>query len=291
MKTPNMYADTAAFEGITLRVDPINRERSEGSDNAMAMFHEEQPLTWHVSKPFMETAFEQSKGVVDFLDVGTGSGVFGILVSKHFQGKNVVALDKSPRAIEMAKANSKANGVEFELKLGFYNINSIPRASAKVIGLYPPYHLYPDSQAEKIPQHARGGSDGQGEFKSQLVISDYLLADEGIIFFNQMCLGGENGPDFLEYIPKLVEGASVEYTNVFPRISTREFLRGVYGDQCSEYVGKTSEKNPWLYYCVGIVRKDGKGTATEFAHDFDLQGRTWADRILLHKELAQMGLK
>ncbi len=285
---PNMFDDEAEFAGIHLKVDPIDRKRSDQSDNVMAIFHEEQPFTWEFSMPYIAQALQESNGSIDFLDIGCGSGVFSILVSKHFPGSKVIALDKSPRAIEQAQDNAKRNGVSFDVKHELYSPESFPKNSAKVIGLYPPYHLYPEEIADKIPQHARGGSNGQDEFKNQLQIADHHLAENGIIFFNQMCLGDATEPEFTKYIPEYIHNKpSVLYTNVFPPMATDQFLQGVYGEKHPDYVRQTTEENPKVYYNVGVIRRDGKGEIKEVPHSIDLRGRTWDDRIKLHYEIAQ----
>lgn len=286
---PNMFDENVEFADIKLKVDPINRKRTDQSDNVMAVFYEEQPFTWEFAKPYIEQALRDSGGSIDFLDIGCGSGVFSILVAKHFpESRQIVALDKSPRAIEQAQENAKLNDVQFDVKHELYSESSFPPKSAKVIGLYPPYHLYPESIAESIPQHARGGSDGQDEFKNQLKIANHHLADEGVIFFNQMCLGNDSQPEFTQYIPEFVEGSpTILYTNVFPSMNTDEFLQGVYGNKHQDYVRETTEKYPKVYYNVGIIRRDGKGEVKEVPHSIDLKGRTWEDRVKLHYEIAQ----
>lgn len=286
MNTPGMYDANAQFAGISLSVDPINRQRTESSDNVMAMFHEEQPFTWEFVRPYIEKAFVSSKGSTDFLDVGTGSGVFSILVATHFPGSRILAIDKSLRAIEVATRNAETNAVSFQLRRERYSTLTIPAKSVKVIGLYPPYHLYPEEVSDSIPQHARGGSNGQEEFINQLFIAGHHLAEDGIIFFNQMCLGDERGPAFVDYIQQLIPQASIEYTNVFPRIRTEQFLRGVYGDRHPEYLAETANAYPWLYYTVGVIHRDSQGRIQEVGHTVDLAGRSWEDRILLHREIA-----
>lgn len=283
---PRMFDTDVTIDGIHLRVDRIDRKRTEGSDNVMAIFWEEQPFTWRFIQPHIIRALKESPGSLGFLDVGTGSGIFGIWMAKHL-GASVVAIDKSARAIARAKQNARRNGVKLQYRFGRYQVGSVPRQSAKVIGLYPPYHLYPQSIAPAIPQHARGGSDGQDEFRNQLHIANTHLAPNGVIFFNQMCLGTDRGPRFLDYIPKLIGGRpSIVYTNVFPRIRTRAFLRGVYGERHHRYVEATSKKYPWLYYAVGIIRRDGQGAVQEVKHRIPLRGRTWKDRIVLHQEIS-----
>ena len=273
------------FAGIKLRVDPINRPRSDRNDNVMAIFQEEQPFTWGFCQPYIAEVLKIASGTCGFLDVGCGGGVFSILIATHFPGTRIIALDKNARAIKQTRRNMGLNNVSFETKTSLYSLESLPEHSVRVIGIYPPYHLYPKSLAKKVPLHARGGSYGQGEFKSQLAIAAYQLADGGIIFFNQMCLGNDFGPAFLEYIPQLVTESSLHFTNVFPRIQTGKFLLGVYGDRHKEFVSSTSERWPWLYYTVGIIRRDGKSLMEEVPHSINLD-RSWADRIELHRQIA-----
>lgn len=284
---PKMFDSFVEVEGVKLNVDPINRKRTEGKDNVMAIFWEEQPFTWQFIQPYVKEALAKSDGQTDFLDVGTGSGIFGILMAKHHNA-SVIAIDKSDRAIEIAQKNVKLNAVgSIKFQHQLYSVDSVPENSVKVIGLYPPYHLYPEAIANRIPQHARGGSDGQQEFINQLKISTHHLAEDGIIFFNQMCLGDENGPRFLQYISEFIkESPSIIYTNVFSPVDTRMFLKGVYGGRHTDYIEKTAQEYPVLYYTVGIIKKDGKGEIKEVAHNIDLHGRSWEDRIVLHHEIA-----
>ncbi|HEY1074931.1 MAG TPA: methyltransferase [Patescibacteria group bacterium] len=292
MDSPTMFDTNVAFAGITLHVDPINRDRTDTADNVMAMFHEEQPLTWEVIHPSLEDALKRSRGDIGFLDVGTGSGVFAILVKKNYGNVPVLAIDKSDRAIAFAKSNALANDVAIGFRKETYGYQTARPGSCRAIGIYPPYHLYPNDEdiALKIPQHARGGSDGQREFISQLHYASLHLSKEGILFFNQMCWGDDEGPDFLRYIPRIFPTASFTWCNVFPRISTREFLEGVYAGRTEptyrRYIEESTQLHPWLYYTVGIITNDDKGEIKEASHQVDLKGRSWKDRIVLHREIA-----
>ncbi len=287
---PGMFDKEVSFGGITLSVDPIDRKRTESDDNVMAMFYEEQPFMWEFVKEDIAEAIKKVSGEIDFLDVGTGSGVWSILVSKNLNAKNVVAIDKSPRAVQEASKNAEQNGVSFKIKEEFYNMNSAPYRSAKSIGIYAPYHLYPKELEMDIPQHARGGVDGQQIFREQLCVANYHLADGGIIVFNQMCLGRNGKPKFVEYISHLIENASLKYTNIFPAMSTAEFLKGVYGEKLMEYQKEISEKYPEVYYCDGIIINDGKSQIEKVDHKIDLKGRTWEDRIELHRQIGLHGV-
>jgi len=281
-KTPTMFDTDVSFEGITLNVDSIDKP---GTGLIMPIFQEEQPFTWEFSLPYIREAISESEGSVDFLDVGTGCGVFGILMNRILDA-NVLAIDRNPLAIERARSNAKANGCHLILKNEIYGVSTVPTKSAKVIGIYPPYHLYPEEVGSMIPFHARGGSDGQAEFKNQLTIANHHLASNGVLFFNQMCLGTKKGPAFLDYVPELMKECSLTYTNVLEPIDTREFLTGVYGKRHPEYVERTAKESPMLYYCVGIIGRDGTSTTVQIAHDINLHGRSWNDRIQLHREIA-----
>lgn len=289
MKSTSMFDQNASFANITIEVDPINRQRTESSDNVMAMFYEEQPFMWEFVKNEIAKTITVTVGEIDFLDVGTGSGVWSILVAKNLEARSILAIDKSLRAVQWAHKNSALNGVAFEIRQEFYNISTAPYQSCKVIGLYPPYHLYPREIELQIPQHARGGIDGQQIFREQLITANYHLAESGIIIFNQMCLGRNGQPEFVNYIPNLLSGVSLEYINIFRPISTQEFLEGVYGNRHLNYTRKISKDYPELYYCNGIIRRDGMGNIKEVTHTIDTKSRDWKDRIALHYEIAKHG--
>ena len=281
-----MFDHEVRFAGISLLVDPVDRKRVEASDNVMAILHEEQCVLWEFVREDIRAAIAHVEGSIDLLDVGTGSGVAAILVAKHIGAEHIVAIDKSSRAIRTAAKNAARNGVSFTLRGEFYNTNSAPYRAAKVIALNAPYHLYPREIEMRIPQHARGGIDGQQVLREQLCIANYHLADGGIIVFNQMCLGREGKPGFLEYIPHLISGASVRYTNVFGPIATADFLSKVYDGKFAAYQEQTSRDYPELYFCDGVITRDGNNTVTLVPHNIDLKGRTWADRIDLHQQIA-----
>ena len=287
---PKMFDASASFANVILRVDPIDRKRKENSDNVMAMFYEEQPMMWEFVKNEIEKSIKKTEGEINFLDVGTGSGVWSILVAKNLKAKNILAIDKSPRAIKWARKNAKLNKVNFKINHEFYNISTAPYQSCKAIGIYAPYHLYPKEVEFKIPQHARGGVDGQQIFREQLVVANYHLAKDGIVVFNQICLGRNGHPEFVNYIPQLMESVSLEYTNIFTPMKTKDFLKAIYGNSNASYVNETSKKFPELYYCDGIIRRDGLGIIQEVKHSIDPRGRSWKDRIKLHAEIAKHGM-
>jgi 16S rRNA G966 N2-methylase RsmD len=281
-----MYSTSAAFAGIVLEVDPISRTRCDEDDNAMAIFFEEQPFMWYTLRDKIGHTISNTVGNVDFLDVGTGSGVWGILIAKHFS-KNVIALDISKRAVNFARNNAMKNHVSFDIRNEEYSNSTIGQRQAKVIGLFPPYHLYPKEVEETIPLHARGGVDGQDEFKNQLSIARQHVAENGIIIFNMMCLGANRSPEYLTYIPELITNKpSIYYTNVFPPMSSDGFLEEVYGNNFQSFQDSITVLYPELFYTIGYIQNDGLGKVQEFRSNVNLIGRTWRDRIELHKQIA-----
>lgn len=282
-----MYDRECMVDGISIITDPAGQKYLEqGKQALMFLMHEEQPLLWEFARPHIAAALAESKAEVTFLDVGTGSGVFAILVCKHFGGK-VVAIDINPRAVEVAGGNAQRNGfVDIELRHERYGVETVETGQAQVIGIYPPYHLYPRQIESKLPMHCVGGSYGQREFISQLTIADRHLASGGVLFFNMFCLGGEEGPQFLKYVPEIMSDCSLTWTNVLPRISTYEFLDAIYPDRHRQFVEMLASRHAWLYLTDGIVKRDGKDVIGYVDHGIDLKGRTWQDRIDEHRAVA-----
>lgn len=50
-------------------------------------------------------------------DVGTGSGIIAVAAAKHLPGARVTAVDVSPAALEVARANAAEHGVEAQIEL------------------------------------------------------------------------------------------------------------------------------------------------------------------------------
>ncbi len=290
-KIPGMFDAIVEYQGIKLEVDPINRPCTEDDDNVMAIFYEEQPFMWEFTKNAITRALQQANGSIDFLDVGTGSGFWAIMVGKHTDAEKILAIDINPRAVYYAKKNARRNGVACELIEETYTQDTAGHRACKVIGIYPPYHLYPEDLESRIPLHARGGPHGQQEFMSQLCTATHHLAEKGIIIFNMMCLGRGGRPMFAEYVPQIFPHSSLKYTNIFPPTSTRDFLTKVYQGRFSEWVKSRSYKFPELYFCDGIIKRDDRCEVTVVKHRIPLHGRSWDDRIQLHREIAKHALQ
>lgn len=286
-ETEPYYADSYVGHGIRVQFDPIDRTRTDLDDNVMGIYHEEQVLDWELFREEIGRAVQSKPGTVDFLDVGTGSGFWAIIVSRHFGGK-IIAIDRSVRAVETAWRNALLNDVTgLEIRNEAYCRASAPAGAVKAIYLNPPYHIYPKQLEPSIPLHARGGPYGFEEFKSQLLIAKDQLAKGGKIFFHHMCLGTDK-PEFERFIPEIVDGASILYYNVFHPIQTTDFLSAVYGTRFNDFTAQISKRFPKLFFCDGSISIDEKSEfSSKRVAEPLLKGRTWDCRVVLHREIAK----
>lgn len=276
--------------GITISHDPMTRKER---DNVMGIFYEEQVLTWKLLGNEMMNDIENAKGSIDFLDVGTGSGFWAILMMKQLNSRGkpgrVVGIDKVNRAIQFSERNMLDNEVLLDLKQEEYNIDTIPSNSVRVIFMNPPYHIYPSAIEDLIPHHARGGGWGYEEFINWLSIANYHLSENGSIFFHHMSLGNDE-PEFMRFIPKFIAGnPSIKYYDILPSIDSFTFLKEVYREKCASFIYEVAEEFPRLHFTSGAIVRDGLGRRekVEVATEH-LQGKSWQDRILLHRSIAEV---
>ncbi len=278
-----LHENTYEFDGIKVLTDKLNRLRSDDNDNVMEIFYEEQPASWLFVMDALKKGFSGS--APKFLDIGCGCGIFGLLAAKHLKAE-VTAIDISSRAIEFTRENAKLNGLELNLKHEAYSKESFAANAADIICMNPPFHIYPREFETSLPQHARGGSDGQTEFKSQLTIAFSHLSANGYLFFVIMCGGDDQQPDFCNYIPSIFKNRSLVYTNILPPISSRDFMFQLYGEKYQYFTRNYEASFPWIYYCTGLVKATSDSSEiTCKQHSIDLKGRGWSDRIELHQAI------
>jgi len=282
-----MHDTTIKFDGVTLKSDPAGASHVALGEEALMFFmQEEQPTLWQWMKPQIQKVLDTAKGEVNFLDIGTGSGIFAVLFKKHFGG-NIIACDPNPRAIEIAQSNETANGLSgICFKHEAYTTETASKGSVKILVANPPYHVYPREVEEQIPLHARGGDLGQWLFMDFLDTANFHLAKNGALFFHMACLGTQEGPSFLNYALKEVKNSSLTWMNVMPPIATQDFLTGIYGDRHPDFVASVSNTYPLYYLTNGVIIRDGKGEIYPVGHTIDICGRTWQDRLDAHKAVA-----
>lgn len=280
----DMFSNEIEFEGIKLTVNSFSQKKH--ILNVMPIFLEEQPATYHLLKNVIHKKIKKNNSLV--LDVGCGSGFWSIIIKKKYPNSDVFAIDKNNNAIEFSKKNASINSVKINLKNEEYHLDSFPEKSFDLIILTPPYHLYPEEIESNIPLFARGGSNGQVEFKSQLNIAKFHLKKDGIIIFNMMCIGDTQGPEYISFIKTLFENKiSLEITNIFPPIKTSYFLNKVYQNNyntAASFISSISNSKPLLYYTCGWL-SHYPGVKIQIKESLLDLNRDWDDRIKLHQHI------
>lgn len=124
------------------------------------------------------------------LDVGTGSGCIAISLAQERPGLRVLALDRSPGALELAEENARANGVSD--RVGFRRLDilrDLPGEPVDLLLSNPPY-IAPGERAalqrelDWEPQEALVDlDDGLGFYRRFAACLDELLVSGGRFHF------------------------------------------------------------------------------------------------------------
>jgi len=127
------------------------------------------------------------------LDVGTGSGNIAIALAKSIKNCQVVALDVSQDALDVASQNAKENGVQEKIQFHHDNVinffyDKTRWNSFDVIISNPPY--VPSGEIENLPQDVQheprlaldGGQDGLEFYRVLLNRAHRFLKEEGYLF-------------------------------------------------------------------------------------------------------------
>lgn len=88
-------------------------------------------------------------------DVGTGSGNIAVSVAKHLPGARVTAVDSSPAALEVARSNAAAHGVESRIELVRSDLfSAVPQERRfDFVVSNPPYVR--EAEMESLPRDVR----------------------------------------------------------------------------------------------------------------------------------------
>jgi len=101
------------------------------------------PETEHLVVEILDRVNERgsSESPVRIGDVGTGSGAIAVAVAKHAPSCSVMAIDVSPKALEVAQSNAERHGVVDRIKLVQSDLFDAIPADAKfnVVASNPPY--------------------------------------------------------------------------------------------------------------------------------------------------------
>ncbi|OGU56568.1 MAG: protein-(glutamine-N5) methyltransferase, release factor-specific [Ignavibacteria bacterium RBG_13_36_8] len=144
----------------------------------------------------VETIVNYYKGEekLNILDIGTGSGNIAIVLAKHLQNSNVIAIDISQEALEVAAKNAEHNGVknnlEFCLKDIFNDEDCQDLKGFDIIVSNPPYvsiekmKVLQKEITDYEPEDAlTDKSDGFLFYKRISTIAKDILKRKGKVYF------------------------------------------------------------------------------------------------------------
>ena len=125
---------------------------------------------------------------INILDIGTGSGCILLSILKELNSSRGIGIDISPKAILIAKKNSKRLNLNHRAKFKVFDLNKVRPGKFDLIVSNPPY--IPTRDLNKLskdiidhePRIALdGGFDGLELVKRVIYKSNYLLKRNGLL--------------------------------------------------------------------------------------------------------------
>jgi len=121
------------------------------------------------TETLVETALRHSvegRGLINILDLGTGSGVLAITLALELPGARLTATDSSPAALALARTNAKALGADVEFLQGEWYAPVAKRRFDLIVS-NPPYVAGGDPHLAQgdlrfEPRHALTDGSGDG---------------------------------------------------------------------------------------------------------------------------------
>lgn len=133
------------------------------------------------------------KGIINILDIGTGSGNIAVTLAKHLPNSKITAIDKSKDALETAIKNSELNDVEKQIDFIEFDILNNQKDFENIFDLIisnPPYvskeeynNLEPELNQYEPSIALTDFSDGFIFYKSISNQAKDLLNTDGKLFF------------------------------------------------------------------------------------------------------------
>jgi release factor glutamine methyltransferase len=144
-----------------------------------------------VPRPETETVVEVALGLLTeparVVDVGTGSGAIALALKRAWPACEVLAVDLSPDAAQVARANAERLGLAVAVLVGDLLQPVAERAPLDLIASNPPY--VPSGEVAALPAEVRcephlaldGGADGLQVIERLIAAAPPLLAATGAL--------------------------------------------------------------------------------------------------------------
>jgi methylase of polypeptide subunit release factors len=296
----------ATIGDIRIRTDSFQDLRW---DRVMPILIEEQVFMCHqMLPPVLAMRAAQARGL-NILDLGAGSGVFGIYLDHQLnrdsegnalsdrERSNVVCLDLNPRAIRFIQENAEQNrSVQIRTRCERYSLESVAPESQDVIIINPPYHPVYGHWAQDVALHGAAGEDGLAVFREWIHSIAAHLRPGGLLIGSVMSPTGHDGK--VVAMEELSAALGHETTRIQfarhledPDTRVRDFLSGVY----AAYLDKEPDLFHWIsrmedsYSGFTVVYFEAEKAACKSAGIREDLARcrqnghvTWLDRIQVH---------
>lgn len=127
---------------------------------------------------------------VNIVDIGCGSGVISIVLAKYFNNANIIAVDISDKAINVAKKNAKT--LQVDSKINFIKSNLLDNVNDKIdiIVSNPPYIRNDeklDSNVQEYEPHLALFGGNYGYEILEKIIKEFFLRKCKYLFCEMAC--------------------------------------------------------------------------------------------------------
>ena len=162
-------------------------------------------------------------------DIGTGSGCIAIALAKNLPGANVIAIDISAQAIDLAKANAKKHGVTDRIDFRVGSLFDPLSESVQYLCSNPPY--IPDDEWEQVaanvkdyePENAlRGGPDGLDVIRPLLAGARAYLAEPSQVLIEIAASQKKAATELAAQMPSLSGSRVLNDAEGHPRVLVAE---------------------------------------------------------------------
>ncbi len=132
---------------------------------------------------------------VTIADIGTGSGCIAIALAANLPGAQLVAVDRSPGALEVARTNAERHGVAGQIALREGDLLAPLVERVDILVSNPPYTILReiDEGVRRYEPHAAldGGADGLNLYRRLLAGAPDVLRPGGAVLLE---IGATQGP-------------------------------------------------------------------------------------------------